>query len=110
MRTKLKLLPFLLAIIVSITSIDVAQAQTLEEIVVTAQKRAESAQDVPIAITAFDAAELDRNQIIYVLDLVSVQFHRIEGSNRDRDVLCAFGAFLCRNDDFIERLCIHEID
>ena len=49
-------------------------------------------------------------QIIYVLDLVSVQFHRIEGSNRDRDVLCAFGAFLCRDDDFIERLRIHEID
>jgi outer membrane receptor protein involved in Fe transport len=39
-----------------------ASAQ-LEEVIVTAQKRAESAQDVPIAITAFDAEALTAKQI-----------------------------------------------
>ncbi|WP_027950961.1 TonB-dependent receptor [Haliea salexigens] len=40
----------------------VAQAQ-LEEVIVTAQKRAESVQDVPIAITAFDEEALRNKQI-----------------------------------------------
>jgi iron complex outermembrane recepter protein len=35
----------------------------IEEVIVTAQKRAESAQDVPIAITAFDDAALKAKQI-----------------------------------------------
>ena len=39
-----------------------AQAQ-LEEVIVTAQKRAESIQDVPIAITAFDEEALRSKQI-----------------------------------------------
>jgi len=39
-----------------------AQAQ-LEEVIVTAQKRAESVQDVPIAITAFDEEALRNKQI-----------------------------------------------
>ncbi|MEZ5500229.1 MAG: TonB-dependent receptor [Steroidobacteraceae bacterium] len=37
-----------------------ALAQTLEEVVVTAQKRAESQQDVPIAIDAFTGEQLSR--------------------------------------------------
>jgi outer membrane receptor protein involved in Fe transport len=35
----------------------------LEEVIVTAQKRLESAQDVPIAVTAFDAGALEAKQI-----------------------------------------------
>ena len=35
----------------------------LEEIIVTAQKREESVQDVPIAVTAFDASALEAQQI-----------------------------------------------
>ncbi|MEM9742016.1 MAG: TonB-dependent receptor [Pseudomonadota bacterium] len=35
----------------------------IEEVVVTAQKRAESVQDVPIAVSAFDASALDAKQI-----------------------------------------------
>jgi iron complex outermembrane receptor protein len=37
-----------------------ANAQALEEIVVTAQRREQSLQEVPIAITAFSAADLER--------------------------------------------------
>jgi len=42
----------------------------VEDIVVTAQRREERLQDVPIAITAFSAAELERRNISSALDLV----------------------------------------
>ncbi len=45
-----------------------ADAQ-LEEVIVTAQKRAESVQDVPIAMTAFDEDALRARQIVGVGDL-----------------------------------------
>lgn len=41
----------------------------IEEIVVTAQKRAESIQDVPISVTAFDAQALEARQITSFGDL-----------------------------------------
>ena len=41
----------------------------LEEVVVTAQRRAESAQDVPIGITALTSDELDRQNITRALDV-----------------------------------------
>lgn len=43
--------------------------QGLEDIVVTAQRRAESAQDVPIAITAFNAETLETRGINTALDV-----------------------------------------
>ena len=43
---------------------------TVEDIVVTAQRREESAQSVPIAITAFSTADLERRNISSALDLV----------------------------------------
>ena len=51
----------------ALLSID-ASAQ-LEEVIVTAQKRSESAQDVPIAITAFDAQALTDKQISGFADM-----------------------------------------
>jgi outer membrane receptor protein involved in Fe transport len=41
----------------------------IEEIVVTAQRTAQSLQDVPIAVTAFDSAALQRQQINNPLDI-----------------------------------------
>ncbi|MBU6166820.1 MAG: TonB-dependent receptor [Alphaproteobacteria bacterium] len=48
-----------------------AQAEDtgIEEIVVTAQRTAQSLQDVPIAVTAFDATALQRQQINNPLDI-----------------------------------------
>ena len=69
MRHNTQSLALLVLLIASILSAGPVAGQTLEEIVVTAQKRAESAQDVPIAITAFDSTALDRNQIENVDDL-----------------------------------------
>lgn len=46
-------------------------ANRLEEIVVTAQKRAESVQDVPISISAISSAELQNRSVAQLADLQS---------------------------------------
>lgn len=46
-----------------------AMAQQIEEIVVTAQHRVQSMQDVPIAISALGTAELERRSINNILDM-----------------------------------------
>lgn len=43
-----------------------APAQGYNEIIVTARKRAESLQSVPLAVTAVDASAIDRNRIVSV--------------------------------------------
>lgn len=45
------------------------EASQLEEIVVTAQKRSENMQQVPIAITAFSAEKLQERQVFSVGDI-----------------------------------------
>jgi iron complex outermembrane receptor protein len=47
-----------------------ARAGGLEEIIVTAQKRAESAQDVPIALSVFDASALEAANIDRIEEIV----------------------------------------
>jgi len=44
---------------------------SIEEVVVTAQRRAENLQDVPIAVSAFSEAELERRQVTRTLDLIA---------------------------------------
>ncbi len=46
--------------------------RTIEEVIVTARKRAESLQDVPVAVTALDASYIEDNAIGSLEDLVSV--------------------------------------
>src|SRR6185369_4227861 len=46
--------------------------EKLDEIVVTAQKRVERLQDVPLSITVTDQAELERQQVNRVADLARV--------------------------------------
>ena len=41
----------------------------LEEIIVTAQKREQSIQDIPIAVSAFDKASIERQRIKKVTDI-----------------------------------------
>ncbi len=44
---------------------------TLEEVVVTAQRREANLQDVPVAVSAFDTEALDRRQAYNVVDVVN---------------------------------------
>ncbi|MBN7798999.1 TonB-dependent receptor [Parahaliea mediterranea] len=50
-------------------SLALAQSGMLEEIIVTAEKRATTVQDTPIAVTAFSGTELDRALISKSLDM-----------------------------------------
>src|SRR5258708_37755052 len=68
------------AAIVGLTGAPTTMAQTdqpaaaapsgLEEIVVTARRKEERAQSIPIAITAFSQADLEKKQINQVKDLI----------------------------------------
>lgn len=60
-RNKLHTAPLLLSAVC--TAAPLANAFELEEIIVTAQKRAESLQDVPIAVAAIDGNTLKNNKI-----------------------------------------------
>ena len=63
-----------MAVAAAVSAATVAGAQTetggLEEVTVTAQRREQSLQDVPIAITAFTAEQLARRNIVDTYDLV----------------------------------------
>ncbi len=56
-----------------------AEAETLESVVVTARRREESLQDIPVAVTALSADELERQQVVSTTDLDKIapnlQFH-----------------------------------
>lgn len=58
------------ALLIAISPVNLqAQNQVIEEIVVSAQKREQSLQDVPVAITTFDTEQIDRQNIISAVDL-----------------------------------------
>lgn len=51
---------------------DAAQVSTLEEVVVTAQRRAQSLQDVPVTVTAFGAEQVEEARIREVQDVATL--------------------------------------
>jgi iron complex outermembrane recepter protein len=55
------------------------EAETIESVIVTARRRAESLQDTPVAMTALSAEALERQQIVGTTDLdkvaPNIQFH-----------------------------------
>ena len=53
----------------SLSLVSKAQAQATDEIIVTARKRSESIQDVPVAVSALSAAQLDKGNIPMTQDL-----------------------------------------
>lgn len=57
------------------------QAQELEEIMVTAERRSASVQDVPIAVSAYSEATIAKLQINETLDLVNVVPNLFGGNN-----------------------------
>ena len=67
---KLKNIIFLLPLMLAFDA--VAQSSMLEEVVVTAQKKEETLQDAPIAITALTASTIDDLDIANVVDLAGM--------------------------------------
>ena len=68
-----KLKPLVSAITLGLVATGVgAQDLVLEEVIVTAQKRAESLQDVPIAVTAFTSETIQLAGINNVVDVVNL--------------------------------------
>jgi len=67
--TKLPLLPIAAAVAIFVTNPNIAVAQdssvglTLEEIIVTAQKREQSLQDIGVSVTALSADSIEKNGI-----------------------------------------------
>ncbi|MEO6185385.1 MAG: TonB-dependent receptor [Steroidobacteraceae bacterium] len=49
-----------------------AEVQVLDEVIVTAERRAQNLQDVPISATVFDAQELDRRGVTDLNDIQNV--------------------------------------
>ena len=68
MRVSKLVLPAFIAAVIFVNP-GAAQAQTLEEIIVTAQKREESVQDVPIALQAFTGEEIRNLRITRASDI-----------------------------------------
>ncbi len=50
----------------------VAQNVLMDDILVTAQRREEIAQDIPLAVTAYDAEQLERLQVTETLDMTKL--------------------------------------
>jgi iron complex outermembrane recepter protein len=57
--------------------------QASDEIIVTAQKRAENVQDVPISIAAFSETALENANVVSILDLgrIATNFQTVRSSN-----------------------------
>lgn len=53
----------------------------LEEVIVTAQRRAESLQEVPIAVSAFTASELERLNVVQALDVLQYVPNVVSSNN-----------------------------
>jgi iron complex outermembrane receptor protein len=65
--------------IVSAPQVGLAQ-DGLEEVVVTAQRRAERLQDIPVSVSAFSPAELERRNIVTTRDLIQY-VPNLQGNN-----------------------------
>lgn len=61
------------AIVVALSAnVSFAASQVIEEIVVTAQKRAQSITEVPLAVQSFDGEDLERQGVDDLLDMLSL--------------------------------------
>ena len=86
-RNRRQLLPAWLSGLAMILGLAAAEAQVLEEIVVTAQKREVGLQSAPVAISALTGEALEKNRIFTVDDLAaSVSSLGLTGGNSPVDL------------------------
>ncbi|MCY4357574.1 MAG: TonB-dependent receptor [Gammaproteobacteria bacterium] len=80
-----RLLLALLVLLTALLAAPVTEAQQgrreLQEIVVTSERRVDNLQDVPLAVTALPAAEIERRQIVSTRDLVGVVPNLVSHNN-----------------------------
>jgi len=82
------------AAVATLASTSTSFAQVLDEVIVTAQKRAESLQEVPIAVTALSADDLRARGVTDVTDLQAVSS---SFSVQDANDTTRSGSFRIRN-------------
>ena len=81
MRTNKKMLPHSL-VLAGLTTMTIDSSYAaLEEVTVTAQRRAQDLQDVPLAITALSDEELQERQIDEPIDLINYVPNLFGGNN-----------------------------
>lgn len=91
-KTKLLLNPLAVAIAIALPiSVPTFAAPQLEEVIVTAQKREQNLQDVPIAITAFSPAQLEAAGASTIIDIEkSTPNAQLRASRGTNSTLTAF--------------------
>src|ERR1700752_2353932 len=87
---------------VAVTQVQAAEGAAIEEIVVTAQKREENVQDVPIAITALSAKSLEAKGLTNVTQIAdfapNVQMDNTSPFAGSSQVLSAYIRGIGQND------------
>jgi len=87
---------------------------TLEEIVVTARKREESLQDVPIAVTALTAADISNRQVNTIDDLAKfapgLVFSKSFGRSNERPVVRGLASVLAGTNATVETGVAYFVD
>lgn len=72
MKSKLRVCSLVMAVLAThIAQVQAGDAATLEEVLVTAQKRSESLQDVPIAISVFNSLDLQNRAAFNFADIAA---------------------------------------
>ena len=84
---------------------DEAKTAALEEILVTAERRTASLQEVPAAISAFDSVELERRQAYNVLDAMSNIPNLLVSNNPGQalTIIVLFLHLLCSRSEKVNR-------
>lgn len=91
------------AAIGTIIAVPSVQAQTLEEIVVTAQRREQSLQEVPISIEAFTGAEIDKQGFRDMIDLTQFSPGATIDAGQDRINITIRGVGTAGNNQALEQ-------
>jgi outer membrane receptor protein involved in Fe transport len=79
------------------------QAQTLEEIVVTAQRRTQTLQEVPVSIEAFSGAEIDKQGFRDMIDLTQFSPGATIDAGQDRINITIRGVGTAGNNQALEQ-------
>ena len=87
---------------------------TLEEVVVTARKREESLQDIPVAVTAISAAEIANRQVNSLDDLAKfapgLVFSKSFGRSNERPVMRGLASVLAGTNATVETGVAYFVD